>query len=124
MPLLKILAGPDEKDSSCVMILLGDISFVDLCQISVIDVPDNGRLKINPELRAAQEKCAKHLEKLGAKVVTKHIKGFKKSLFIWSAMLGDGEDISFRELLGNGKEYSTRELLSEFYQPICPYFVF
>lgn len=116
MPLLKILAGPDEKDSSCIKILLGDVSSVGLSKLTVIDVPDNGRMKVHPELRAAQERCAAHLEKLGAKIITRHIKGFKKSLFIWSAMLGDGEDTSFRELLGNGKEYSTRELFGEFYK--------
>jgi len=102
-PLLKILAGPDNKDPGCIDWKLGDPSAVKISGLNVIDVEDNGKSKVHPDLRAAQQKVADYLASKGARV-KKVTPGLLKFQFdIWSAMLTTANKIHFSVLLGNGK---------------------
>lgn len=101
-PLIRILAGPDGKDPNVIPFELGDPAAVKIPRLRVIDVPDNGWLKIHPDLRRAQQRAARALADAGAHVETRRIKGFKASFDIWSAMMHLSGGPSFKTLLGEG----------------------
>lgn len=103
MPLLKILAGPDGKDQGCTEFDIGDPSDVRIGDLTVLDVVDNGAIKVSEDLRAAQRKCAVFLEGRGATIERIKIEGLKKSFDIWSAMLISARGTSFSTMLGDGK---------------------
>jgi fatty acid amide hydrolase 2 len=93
-PLVKILADQPVKELS------------DLRELLVVDVADNGRLKIQPALREAQQKAAQHLHRRGAQLIETRPARFKQSIEIWSAMLGSVEQTSFYQSMCNGQPFS------------------
>ena len=103
MPLLRILAGPDGNDDVCQARSLGDPTSVDLGGLRVLDVADDGRTRVHPELKAAQRAVADHLEGLGATVVREPIPALRHGVEIWSAMLDAAGGAKFGTLLGDGK---------------------
>ncbi len=112
MPLLRILAGPDGKDQMCREFELGEPSEVRLGELRVLDVEDNGVIKVSRGLRQAQQRCGQFLANQGAKVKKVRIEGLKRSFDIWSAMLSVASETSFSTLLGDGKPINaSRELL-------------
>jgi fatty acid amide hydrolase 2 len=100
MPLLRILAGPDGEDPGCTAIALGDPAAVDLRGLTVLDVPDDGRLGVSDELRAAQERAASALSARGARVRTMRFRELRQQFEIWSAILGAAEEVPFGVILG------------------------
>lgn len=104
MPLLKVLAGPDGRDSGCKEFVLGEPSSVKIADLTVIDVEDNGWIDVDKDLRDAQEKVVRYLESKGAKVKKEKIGLLKRSLDIWSSMLTASGSETFSSLLGGGKE--------------------
>jgi fatty acid amide hydrolase 2 len=102
-PLVKILAGPDGKDPGCVDFKLSDPASVKLEGLTVIDIEDNGKSKVHPDLRAAQQKAADFLASKGAKVKKAKPEALKYQFDIWSAMLTTANTVHFSVLLGNGK---------------------
>ena len=105
MPLLRILEGPDGKDDRCVAWPSGRVEEVDLSMLRVLDVEDNGRLKVSPALVTAQKRAARALEHHGARVKETRVAALRQSLEIWSAMLGTAETTTFRERMGNGAAF-------------------
>jgi fatty acid amide hydrolase 2 len=111
MPLLRLLAGPDGEDPGCTEMTLSDPAGVDIRGLTVLDVPDSGRLGISDELRAAQERAAATLSARGARVRTMRFPELRHQFEIWSAMLGEAEDVPFAEVLGDGRHVpAAREL--------------
>ena len=106
LPLLRVLAGPDGVDGACEARTLGDPDAVDVRDLVVLDVPDNGRLAVSRDVRDAQRRCAGWLARRGAKVRIARIDGLRRSAEIWSAMLGSAEAVTFRELMANGAPFS------------------
>jgi fatty acid amide hydrolase 2 len=106
LPLLRILAGPDGVDPACEARTLGDPDEVDVRDLVVLDVPDNGRLSVSRDVRRAQERCAALLARRGAKVRVERIDALRHSAEIWGAMLGSAEEVTFRELMANGAPFS------------------
>ena len=102
-PLVRILAGPDGKDPHVIPFNLGDPAAIEIARLRVFDVPDNGWLKIHPDLRRAQQGAARALSDAGSQVETRRFDGFKKSFDIWSAMMHLSGGPSFKELLGEGE---------------------
>lgn len=102
-PLLTVLAGPHPEDPSVEDMPLGDPTAVDLSGLRVLDVPTDGRARVHPELRAAQERAAEHLASLGADVVREPIPGLERGVEIWSAMLDGAGGTPFDITLGNGR---------------------
>jgi fatty acid amide hydrolase 2 len=77
----------------------------------VLDVPDNGRLGVSADLARAQRQAARALAGMGARVDEERVPGLRRSLEIWSAMLGTAEAVSFRERMGDGAPFAPgREL--------------
>ncbi len=111
-PFLQIVAGPDGEDAGCLPFELGDPHAVSVSELSVLDVRDNGLVRVSPELVAAQARVASHLARRGARVRQTRVRGLRRSLEIWAAMLGEATETSFSELLGGGRPIAVgRELL-------------
>ena len=106
MPLLRILAGPDGSDAGCEPFSLGDPGSVDLTGVRVLDIPDDGRTSVHPELRVAQRQAAEHLESVGATLVREPIRELRHGVEIWSAMLDAAGGTKFGVLLGHGRQVS------------------
>ncbi|MEI7895225.1 MAG: amidase, partial [Myxococcales bacterium] len=112
MPLVRILAGPDGEDACCRSMELGDPASVDLRSVTVYHVPDNGRIGVSEDLRAAQRRAVRALALRGARVVTTEIEGFSRSLEIWAATLQAQDSTSFGSRLASGGTFHPgRELL-------------
>ncbi len=103
-PLMHILAGPDGEDSGCVAFELGDPESVDLSSLRVLDLVDDGRTSVHPELRSAQRAVAEHLASLGARVVREPIRELRHGVEIWSAMLDAAGGTKFGVSLGGGEQ--------------------
>jgi fatty acid amide hydrolase 2 len=102
MPLLRVLAGPDGEDTGCLETpasALSDPAAVDLRTLKVLVVPDNGRIRVSPELLAAQRRCAQALAAQGARVEEASFPALRDSLEIWSAMLDESGSPRFADLL-------------------------
>lgn len=103
MPLLRVLAGPDGEDAGCVEMEMPDPAAVDLGGLTVLDVPDDGRLGVSDELRAAQERAASALAARGARVRTARFPELRSQFEIWSALLGEAQEVPFAVILGEGR---------------------
>lgn len=104
-PLLTVLAGPDGADAGCVPFELGDPASVDVSRLEVYDVAENGRLRVDPELRRAQERVAAYLKGRGAKVRALSLDKLRHSFEIWASMLHAAGGESFGSLLAQGGEF-------------------
>jgi fatty acid amide hydrolase 2 len=102
-PFLQAIAGPDGRDGGCRPIALGDPASVDLKQLVVYDVEDNGAIRVADELKAAQRDVASHLAARGARVESLRVPGLKHSFDIWSAMMDEAAETKFVVHLGNGQ---------------------
>lgn len=112
MPLLRILAGPDGHDTGCEELAIGDPATVDLSALRVLDLPDDGRTSVHPELRKAQRSVADHLASLGATIVRDPIRELRHGVEIWSAMLDAAGGTKFGVSLGSGQQVSlVRQML-------------
>ena len=102
MPLLRLMAGPDNRDKGCSVMKIGALSDVKLKGLTVIDVEDNGKTRVSSDLKRAQRKAADFLGSRGAIVKRTRIDGLKKSFDIWASMLSASDQESFSANLGNG----------------------
>ena len=105
MPLLRVLAGPDGEDPVCEARSLQDPATVDISQLTVLDVPDDGHLGVSDELRAAQERAASALSRRGARVRVVRFPLRHRS--IRSALLGAAQETPFEITLGNGRRIAS-----------------
>jgi fatty acid amide hydrolase 2 len=103
MPLLRLIAGPDGHDAGCRSFALGDPAQVDLSGRTLLDVPDNGVLRVSPEMRRAQEDAVRVLRDRGMRVRTASFKGLEKQFDVWSAMMSDAQEHPFSHMLGEGR---------------------
>jgi fatty acid amide hydrolase 2 len=100
-PLLRVLAATPIPDPAS----------VDIAGLQVLTVPDDGRIGVSADLRAAQITAAGELGALGASVRPARFEGLARSIEIWSAMLDAAGGPSFSSMLGNGVEVDVlREL--------------
>lgn len=104
-PLVRIMAGTDSPEDGCLPWKLGDPESVDLSQLTVYCIPDNGKLRVSKDIQGALQRSAAALEEAGAKVVHTRIPELKRSFDIWSSMLEASGGPTFRELLADGKPF-------------------
>ncbi len=102
MPLLKLMAGPDNEDTGCVEMKIHSITGVQLRGLTVIDVEDNGKTKVSADLMSAQHRAADYLKSKGARVKKMKFSALAHSFDIWSSMLSASDQESFNVSLGNG----------------------
>ncbi|MDB4997621.1 MAG: hypothetical protein JWM74_5053 [Myxococcaceae bacterium] len=103
-PLLQLLAGPDGKDAGTRAFELGDPRAVDLKDVRLISVDDNGALHVSHELRVAQARASTALQERGAKLVPWKSDALRHSVQIWSALMTAAGGPTFASLLGDGSE--------------------
>jgi fatty acid amide hydrolase 2 len=107
MPLLKILAGPDNIDTYCEKHIIGDNKKVNIKDLEVIilDGLENFYISsVSDEMLKAREDCARELEKQGAKIKTLNCGLLKDAFLIWVSMVHEGSSVTFREILSDGKK--------------------
>jgi fatty acid amide hydrolase 2 len=112
MPLLRMLAGPDGRDQSVrAELALGDPEAVDLSQLEISVVEDDGRRSVDIEMLDALDRAAETLARRGAKVRRRKIPEFARAFELWSAGMAEISSTSFRKLLGEGEPISVRREL-------------
>lgn len=104
MPLLQILAGPDEGDALSGTVGLGDVETVKLNELRVISIASNGRQRVSRDMRQAQERAVDALSPHVKSVQRTAVHELRKSFEIWAAMMEAAGGPSFSSQLGNGEE--------------------
>ena len=102
MPILKIIAGPDGKDSGCQEIPLGDPAQVKIEELEVVII-ENRISRVQSELLQSLDRARLHLLEKGAKEKRVRVERLKYAFNIWSSMLSVASETSFATLLGAGK---------------------
>ncbi len=103
MPLVRILAGPDNIDPGCVAIPLGDPASVNIGKLKVVSIPDNSKTPVDPVLAKAQARAAEALQRAGATISEARVPRLKKSFAIWTAKVSVKGTTPFGTLIGNGR---------------------
>lgn len=103
MPLLRVLAGPDGLDAGCRHFELGDPAQVSLEGRTLLDVPDNGTLRVSADLRRVQEAAVRVLRERGMRVKQVSFAGLAKQFDVWSAMMTEAQEHPFAQMLGEGR---------------------
>jgi fatty acid amide hydrolase 2 len=103
MPLLRILAGPDDRDDGCLPYILGDPGAVDLSALRVLVIEDDGaRPAVERQLRHAQQRAAYALARRGASVDVVSVPDLRHSLPILGAALFEPVGTLIDEAVGGG----------------------
>lgn len=112
LPILRVLAGPDDVDSVVRPWTLGDPTEIDLRDVTVYPVETNGSTNVSDESRAAVRQAAEVLAARGARIGTLRADRMARAFMIWSAMMASAGGPSYAEILGNGAAISpARELV-------------
>ncbi|MBX7147815.1 amidase [bacterium] len=101
-PMLKIMAGPDERDSCCETFKLVNPNKVKISDLKVFNIHGDGSIKVSDDLLGVQNKVARHLSLLGASVEEHQVFEFKKSLDIWSSFMAAAKGEPTIKMLGGG----------------------
>ncbi len=104
MPLLRILAGPDDVDGIVWPEALRDPAQVDIGRLDVLVVRGNGVIPVSRDMLSAQTRAARALQQAGARVREIVIPGLRQSLPIWAAGMHTAGGPSFCERMGSGVE--------------------
>jgi fatty acid amide hydrolase 2 len=99
-PLVRIMAGPDGRDPSCLEMRLGEPHEVRLEKLRVFVVEDNGVMDVHRDLRKVLRRAAGRLDDMGARVQQLRLDELRHSFDIWSSMLSSGEAQSMKGLMG------------------------
>jgi fatty acid amide hydrolase 2 len=102
-PLLSILAGPDGECAACRSMALRDPASVELADVRVLSVPDNGLIRVSKELRDAQRAAARELAMSVAGVEEVRFARLSRSLQYWANTMSGAAETSFATLLGAGE---------------------
>jgi fatty acid amide hydrolase 2 len=110
MPLLRAIAGPEPDDTFIEPWELGDPASVDLRELTVFPVEESGP-RVHPSQKAAVRAAARVLEARGARIAELPRETLRDAIWIWAAMMGEGEETSYAELVsGNPRLSVLREL--------------
>lgn len=102
MPLLRVLAGPDEVDGIVWPQALRDPAEVNVGKLEVLVVRGNGVIAVSADMLEAQTRAARALERAGANVHEIVIPGLKQSLPVWAAGMHSAGGPTFCERMGSG----------------------
>jgi len=103
MPLLKILAGPDNIDPGCENIPLQSTESVQLKDLTVYNPQIKPFLHVSSDLFAAQHQCVGVLKASGATIrPISHIKNYK-IVNMWTAKIRSVSQTPFARILGDGQ---------------------
>jgi len=103
MPLLKILAGPDNIDPGCHHIPIHSTESVQIKDLTVYNPQIKPFLHVSSDLFAAQHQCVGILKACGATIKPIfHIKNWK-IVNMWAAKIQSVSKIPFAQILGDGQ---------------------
>ena len=102
MPLLRIMAGPDQEDTNVRPFVLGDPATVDLAQVSVFTVAHPAGRRLHPVMSAAVESSAAALSARGARRDTLHAPDLHQGFWIWAAAMTAANPTGYAHLLSGG----------------------
>lgn len=107
-PLLRIMSGPDGKDHYTLNNSHPEeLKNIDWKKIRIFSIEENGSQYVSEELKKAQRKLLSDFRHLGAETETiPAFPEFRDSFLIWSSVLSEKNESSFKEMLGNGKKIS------------------
>ena len=114
MPLLRILAKRGPTGNDALPHALDDPATVDLGNLKVIVVQDNGRMPVSDDVKDGLERAARALARSGADVRRMKIARLKYSLEIWSALMHAAGGPTFSELMGQGNAVNPVTELARF----------
>ena len=103
MPLLRLLAGPDGVDPSCVAAVLHEPRDVSLRELEVLDVRERILMPVEASLLDAQDRAAAALSRRGARVRTARFPRLARGIEVWAARLEEGGGPTFEEMMTEGK---------------------
>lgn len=113
MPLLRVLAGPDQVDPYCVSRELGEPSGVEVGKLVVYVAKDNGRTGSERVMQVAVEDAAIRLERRGATIRTFDTKKLAPGMEVWGATLAELSEESYEAILASGSGRSEISILRE-----------
>lgn len=87
MPLLSVLAGPDEGDPGSRHYPLGEPAEVDLRKVVVYAIEHSGRMRVSDDMKRGVRSAARALQDRGASVREAKLPSLARGLEIWGAML-------------------------------------
>jgi fatty acid amide hydrolase 2 len=99
MPLLRIMAGPDDGDPQARNVELGDPAGVSIEGLNVVTVEDSGRYAMSGELRDARERAVGALAAGGARVRRVSLKSWRHAWLPYLVTLQDGAEQTTADLL-------------------------
>ncbi len=112
MPLLQVMAGPDDEDATVHPFQLGDPAAVALAQVSVFAIPDSGERRAHPVMRKAVERAAAALLARGARAGVLDAPDLRHGFWIWAAAMTEANPSGYADLLSGGAGIPVlRELL-------------
>lgn len=103
LPVLRIIAGPDGIEERCIEARF-PTEPVDLRGRTAYVMRGNGVFDVEPPMLDALDRAARALAAAGMRVEERSIPGMRRAVEIWSAMLHEGGQVSFRELMANGAQ--------------------
>ena len=105
MPLLKIIAGPDGEDESCIEPELKDPRKVNVRTLKLFNIENLGHFLPGSDLRLAQQKCVDHFEDKGTTVLRKvTLRSINKILEIWLAVMMKDTVTPIEEAVTGGEQ--------------------
>jgi fatty acid amide hydrolase 2 len=111
MTLLRVIAGPEPGDDFVRAWELGDPASIDLREVSVFPVEESGP-RVHPASKRAVRSAARALAGRGARIGELRSDSLREGIWIWAAMMAEGEDTSYAELVSGSREFSVlRELV-------------
>jgi len=113
MPVLRILAGPDGRDDTCVPIALGDPEKVQVSKLRVIVASPNQKgPRVSSELAIAQQRAAYALAGRGADVEMRALAGLRPGAMLAAGRFFEAGPMQLARVLGEGRPVPlVRELL-------------
>lgn len=106
MPLLRLMAGPDGVDPTCVAHVLGEPADVDLSQLRIYAVDEIGAARFAPSMRGAIRRASEALSHAGARVETLRLPELRAASALWTARVMNMGHAAYGEILGDGQAIS------------------
>jgi fatty acid amide hydrolase 2 len=102
MPILRIIAGPDDQDTLVCSRPLLDPASVSMSQVTVFPLTEHAGLRISPVMQEAVARSVEVMVSLGARVCTKRLPELTDTAALWGAMITDRMSGDAAEILGDG----------------------
>ena len=113
--ILQTISGTDGIDPSMKEYQLGSPDTLDVRDLKVIPIRQNGRTRVRGDVGAAIEQSTEVLREAGAQILDTEFPNLRKSFEIWSAMLTAGTAVPYGKILGENKKYKNLPIVSNAY---------